>query len=206
MEKAILVQAKRRNSQTTILESTMTTTLPEVVPGVFNSRKEAEAAIASLRELGLSEQDIGVIVPDPGRYQLMDHSVHEAFSGLKTGVAVGAPLGSLAGVALMALALPGVGVIGLGGLLVGVIGGAVWGGVVGGLNGVIARVRWNAGEAQWCEIPLGSDDILVVARAGSRAQEAYRRMEQHGGRCFLDQGSLDAAWREIEAEDAAAKS
>lgn len=160
---------------------------PEVVPGVFSSREQAEAAIAELRQLGLRDEDLGLAVPDPGRYQLLTDTVKEAFKGMTTGIAIGAPLGSLAGLGLMSIVLPGVGLVGLGGLLVGVHGGAVWGAVLGGMGGLLAKVRWDADEDRWCEIPLGGGDILVVARAGTHASEARKIMERHGARCFLDQ-------------------
>ena len=179
-----------------------TSRTPEAIPAVFRTREDAEAAISELRGLGLRDEDIGVLVADPGRHRLVDDSARRALSGVTRGVVGGIPAGSLGGIGLTALALPDVGLIGLGGLLVGAVGGAIWGSVVGSLQGLIARVRWNAGEDAWCEVPVGSEEILVVARAGGRGQQALRVMEQHGARCFLDQASLEEAWREIEAREA----
>lgn len=159
---------------------------PEVVPAVFGSREAAEAAIADLRRLGLSEDDIGIAVPDPGRYRLIDDTTHDAAMGVTSGIAIGVPLGSLAGLALSGIVFPGVGVVGVGGLLIGLYGGVLWGAILGGLGGLAAKVRLNADGDQWCEVALGGGDILVAARAGVDAPEAHRIMERHGARCFVD--------------------
>lgn len=159
----------------------------EVVPGVFGTRAQAEAAIAELRALGLRDEEIGVAVPEPGRYQLMDDATERAFREVPKAFAAGASLGSLAGVGLMALVVPGAGVLGVGGLLVGLYGGALWGGFAAAFGRLVAKVRWNDAEDRWCEIPLAGGDILVAARAGDRVDEVRRVMERHGARCFLDQ-------------------
>ncbi len=45
-------------------------TSQQVVPAVFANREAAEAAIAELRRLGFTDEDIGLAVPEPGRYAL----------------------------------------------------------------------------------------------------------------------------------------
>lgn len=158
----------------------------ETVPGIFATREQAEAAIADLRGLGLTDENIGVAVPDPGRYELIDDSTREALKGLTSGIAIGAPAGALAGIALTSLVLPAAGVVAAGGLFLGVYGGTLWGAFVGAVGGLAAKVRWNDAEDRWCEIPLGGGDILVVARATGRADEARTIMERHGAKCFMD--------------------
>jgi hypothetical protein len=162
-----------------------------VVPGVFPTREQAEAAVAELRHLGLTDADLGVAVADSGRYRLMGDDAGRALSAVKTGVAVGIPVGSLAGLALVGLGFPGLGVLGLGGLLIGLEGGAIWGAILGGYGGLAVKLRTDSEQDKWCEVPLGGGDILIAARidkqTGLGTDEVRELMEQHGARCFLDQ-------------------
>jgi hypothetical protein len=174
--------------------------MARAVPGVFPNREQAEAAIAELRSLRLEDEDIGIVVPDPGRYQMLDEAEHDALKGVKQGIAFGVPLGTLAGIGLTALALPGLGPIGLGGLLIGVPGGVLWGTMLGGLGGLIARVRWNDDEDRWCEIPLGGAEVLVVARTDDHHfDQVLKTMSARGARCLLDPELLEQARREADA-------
>jgi hypothetical protein len=167
---------------------TTTTTTPRLVPGVFGDRSSAEAAIEELRNLGLTDDDLGVAVPEPGRYVIEQHAEEEAVKGLAEGAAFGAPIGAIAGLGLMAVALGAAGLtVGLGGLLVGVGGGAGWGSILGGAAGFSARVRLDDLEDRYCEIPLGGEDVLVVARAGDRIAKVREIMQAHGAKCFLDE-------------------
>jgi len=159
---------------------------PDVVPAVFADREQAEAAIAELTEAGLGD-DIGVAVPDPGRYLVVDDREKAELAGITRGIAAGAPLGTLAGIAISAVTVAGGGVLGVGGLLLGAVGGAAWGTFFGAFAGFTAKVRLDDYEDRWCEIPLGHEDLLVAARVGKdRARRAREIMEKHGARCFMD--------------------
>lgn len=115
---------------------------------------------------------------------------------------MGAPLGSVGGMALIGLSLGEVVALGVGGLLVAGAGGLVWGGVIGGLLGVITRVRRRPEEDRWCEVELGGDDVLVVVRVRDWAQEPRIAavLEQAGARAVLDQLALDKDWHDLELE------
>lgn len=162
-----------------------------VVPAVFGSRGQAEAAIQELRRLGLTDQEIGVAVPDPVHHRLAEQIVghedivgEEEIKGAAAGFILGAPVGALAGIALSALVVGGLAPLGLGGILAGAYAGAVWGVVLGAEAGLTAKVRTEEEVAHWSEIPLSHTDILVVVRAGRLAREAHDIALRHGGRCF----------------------
>jgi hypothetical protein len=174
--------------------------MTQVIPGIFGNREQSEAAIGALHQMGLTDQDIGVVVPEPGHYMLLDEDAREESEGLSTGVSTGALVGSLAGIGLMAVALP-IGAVGLSGVLVGgaVLSGATWGSMLGGYAGLLARVHWNDDEDRWCDIPVGSTDILVVARVDAdRAEPVLEVMHGCGALYILDPARLDEARREVE--------
>jgi hypothetical protein len=82
------------------------------------------------------------------------------------------------------------------------MGGLLWGFVIGGLLGVITRVRRRPEEDCWCEVPIDSSDVLVVARIQnwSHEPEIAALMTAAGARCVVDHLDLDRTWRELERE------
>ncbi len=167
------------------------------IAAAFSDRRQAEAAVADLRKLGLTDERIGVAVLEPGRYDLEDTTGDEMLEGVERGIAVGAPIGSLAGLGLISFAVPGAGVLGLGGMLVlGLIGGGLWGTFLGAFGGLTAKVRMDDTRDRWCEIPMGEKDVLVVVEPGDQpgnpAHQVREVLEQHGARCFLEPEEIGA--------------
>lgn len=157
------------------------------VPAVFSSKADAEAALTELQRMGFSNDDLGVMVPDPTHFRLMDESGKETWHGLSTGMVAGIPIGALAGMAMTALIIPGLGILGVGGaLLVGGVGGAMWGAYLGSVSGVAAEIMHVEDIERRYEIPLQRDEILVVVVANERAPEVCDVVQQHGARCFWD--------------------
>jgi hypothetical protein len=142
-----------------------------------------------LRRAGFGDDDIGIAVPEPGRYIVDDDRERELLTGVTEGIAEGAPVGAIAGMLLMTLAVPDAGAaIGVAGaLFVGGIGGAIWGSFLGAMSGFTAKVKLDDYGDRECEIPLAGADVLVVVNAGDRASEARDLMQQQGAKCFLDE-------------------
>jgi hypothetical protein len=154
-----------------------------LVPAAFARRDQAEAAIDELRDLGLTDEELGVAVPEAVlRETLEDIAGTGEMKGTVAGFLIGAPVGSLAGIGLAALVVGGLPALGVGGILAAAHVGAVWGMIYGGYAGLLARVHQE--EEQWTEIPLSHEDILLVVRAGERAQQVHDIVVKHGGRCF----------------------
>jgi hypothetical protein len=159
-----------------------------LVPALFADRKQAEAAIADLRAAGVPNEAIGIVVPDPGTYEVHDPSAREAAAGLVRGVAVGTTVGTLAGIALSAVVFPGVGPLGVGGLfLIGVHAGSLLGAVLGGYGGLVVTVRPHEDHDRFHEIPVGSGEVLVVVDAADRASQVRELLEAAGAECFMDE-------------------
>jgi hypothetical protein len=163
------------------------TALEGVVPAVFDDREQAEAAIEELREIGFSDDELGVMVPDPEHYHLMDNSLKEVMKGLGTGGAVGAPLGALAGLGVAGLLIPGLGVVGVGGaLLWGGLGGAIWGTYLGAQIGMAVEIIHISDIERRYEIPLKQNQILIVVVAANQSEKVCQIMESHGAHCFWE--------------------
>jgi hypothetical protein len=173
-----------------------------IVPAVFANRGDAEVAIAALRRYGVAERDIGVAVPQPGRHQHREPSDSEVVAAAGQGGATGAMVGSIGGVGLLALTAGETLAFGAGGLLAAGMGGLLWGFVIGGLLGVITRVRRCPEEDRWCEVPIDSSDVLVAARVQdwSHEPEIAALMTAAGARCVVDRLDLDRTWSELEVE------
>ena len=161
------------------MNSTMN--VPPVVAGVFETKADAEAAIADLRKIGLLDESIGLVVPDPEQHMPVEKRAREELKGTMAGALIGVPIGGLAGLAAVMLFIPGAGAI----ALAGAVGGALWGAYIEGVAGFTARVRNDPDEDLWYEIPIRSGQILVIAHAKERAHEAHDATHRHNVRCFV---------------------
>lgn len=166
-------------------------TEPTIIPGVFRDRESAQRAVEALREHGFGQAAIGLALAEPGRYFIADHVDRDAVEGISKGVAYGAPLGVIAGLAVTGAVAATGSPIGLAGILVGIPGGAIFGAFAGVMGGLAAKVKLDDHADRWCEIPLQGDDILLVVRAGDRSAKVRAIMEGYGARCFLDEAVKD---------------
>lgn len=170
-----------------------------LVPAAFANRANAEAAIEALQHAGIAAADIGVAVPVRETNRIREDSERAALEGAGRGVAVGAPLGVLGGLTLAAVTI---GTLGVGGLFLAGAGGLVWGGTVGGLLGVVTRVRRRPNVDRWCELELDERSVLVAVRVRDWSQEPEiaALLTKSGAVAVLDRTDLDHTWRELEIE------
>lgn len=158
-----------------------------VVPAVFTNHEQAEAAITDLRTLGFDDDSLGLLIPDPTHYHLIDDGWKETVQGVTRGVLIGAPIGSLAGIGLLTLAVPGLGAIGLGGaLVVGASSGALWGLILGAEMGLAGQIRHITDIERQYDIALQPTDILVVVVAHERAATVCEILQRHGAHCLQE--------------------
>jgi hypothetical protein len=158
--------------------------LEDVVPAVFSSEDEATAAIDELRALGYTDNDFGIMLPDPTHYHLLDKPMADTLKGIGTGGIIGAPIGVLAGMSIMTLLVPPLGFIGVGGaLLYGGLQGALWGAYVGAQVGMAAHIQHLGDVERRFEIPLKPNEIMVVVVAGNDAARICEIMNAHNARC-----------------------
>lgn len=159
---------------------------PDLLPGVFPSQEQAEAAVKELQEAGYADKDIGIAMVEHGHYRQLDEEAHDVLRGLSLGAIAGVPAGALSGIALLAFGIPGFGTLTLGSLILGATKGIQWGLVVGGWTGLMTKMRWDFDEERWVDIPLHSGHVLVVVRPGHHWDKVHHIMEQNGAIWFLD--------------------
>ncbi len=149
---------------------------------VFGDRAPAEAAVEELRQLGLADEHLGVAVHHSDSYMFETDADAEVTHDIEQGIAVGAPIGAVAGMTIMALAVPGVGILGVGGILAaGGITGAFAGSVVGATVALSVDGRLLDEEWDWEQTPLRPGQVLVVVADHGHPDEVPDVLERHGG-------------------------
>lgn len=162
----------------------MTSTL---VSAVFDTHAEAERAVADLRGAGVPDSAISIIAAHDGKNTATDGSGAETqeFVGK---VAAGAGIGTLLGIA--ALAIPGVGPLVAAGAIASAaipaaaITGAALGGAVGGLEKVMTDHGVSRVDASYYEGRINDGGVFVsvdTAAANVSPATASDMLHQAGG-------------------------
>ena len=132
---------------------------------VFDSRNEAERALAELRSAGIPEKAISII----GRGETGDDDDGFNKSGALKGALGGAGVGTLLGIA--ALAIPGVGPLAAAGAIAATAIpeaaaiGAVAGAATGGLAGLLTKHGVDEEDARYYEARLNDGGIFLAVHA-----------------------------------------
>jgi len=151
-----------------------TTEQRSTVVGVFNSRAEAERAVADLKRAGFKEDEISLV----GKNDRGEGN--KAGAGATTGAAIGAGAAALTSLGITFAIIPAIGpVLALGPLaaaLLSAAGGAAAGGIIGALIGLGIPEH----EAKYYEGELQAGRYLVTVKAGSRYDEAWAILRRMG--------------------------
>ena len=162
----------------------------KTVVGLFDSRQQAEEAVSELRAKNFNHEEISLIAKDErsGGGAGKDRSGHDFETGdigidsdVSSGTTWGGALGGATGLALSAgaLAIPGIGPIVAMGPLAATLGGALTGGLAGGL--IDLGIPENEGRDIENEIRGGST-LAVVETDQSRAEEAASILRSKGAK------------------------
>jgi hypothetical protein len=148
----------------------------ETVIALFHSQADAEQAIQDLKDAGFPRDAIGVVLRDPsyGHGPLPATGPvlpgETATAGALGGGILGGVVGLLAGVG--ALALPGVGPVIAGGVLVPSLTGAGVGAAAGGVLGALIGLGIPDSAARYFEEGVRQGSVLVMVDAGARREAA----------------------------------
>ena len=135
------------------------------VISLLPTRMQAENVVAELKAIGVSPDDISVILPDTRGTRDFAHEQNTkapegAVTGAGAGVAVGGTLGLLVGIG--ALAIPGLGPLIAAGPLMAALSGAAVGGAVGGIAGGLVGMGIPELEARQYEGKIRTGNILMA--------------------------------------------
>lgn len=149
---------------------------------VFADQQAAAAAVEKLRGLGLGDEHLGLAIHVREGYVFEADIEAEVVHGVERGIAIGAPIGAVAGMTVLALVVPGVGTIGVGGLLAaGALSGAAAGTFIGGFLGLNSEEHVLEEEWDWERLPLQPGAVLVVVSGHGHADQVARVLSDHGG-------------------------
>ena len=162
-----------------------------LVSAVFDSHSEAERAVAELRAAGVDDKAISVVARHDGETTTTDgagESIGEETKGFVKSVVGGAGIGTILGIA--ALAIPGVGPLAAAGAIAAtaVPGAAATGALIGAATGGLARMLTDHGvgeeDASYYEERIGTGGVFVSVdgeEAGIGAQMAGDILYRNGG-------------------------
>jgi len=193
MENSTIFQESSQNSSSTIVNSymeantsgqqipqanNMTSTSPQAsqtIIGVFESRPSAEKAVTTLRQQGFTNEEINIISK---KQQGQDTNYDDSIAD---GTITGSTIGGLGGLLLGAgaLAIPGIGPILAVGPIAAAFGGAIAGGITGGL------IDWGipAADSEHYEAEVVQGSILAIIRTdAAKINSVAQILRQNGAK------------------------
>lgn len=149
------------------------------IAGIFDSKKEADAAVTKLLDTGFNKENLSLIVSDNARHTLFPAPTDDESKRTIEGGAAGALLGGALGALIAGLTLVGVVVVPGGGLLavgplVAALSGAGAGAAVGGLSGALISAGFAVDEAKRYEEEIRHGKAVIVVHTTDEMVPAAR--------------------------------
>ena len=138
--------------------------MANLITGLFETQAAAEEAVAHLKEIGYTQNEISVIMQDrDAAHDFAIETGSHTMEGVGTGAAIGGTIGAvLAGLlAVGAIAIPGVGLLAAGPLAA-MLAGAGAGGLAGSLLGWLVSAGIPEDVAPYYERGLSAGGVVVV--------------------------------------------
>ena len=164
-----------------------TTERQSTVVGVFEDRRQADAAISELRKAGFREDQIGVAsrqTEGEGKGEAASTTTGEQGTKWETGAIAGAltgvGLGGLVGLGILAGVIPVIGPVIAGGTLAVILANAAGGAAIGGLLGALTGAGIPEEEARYYQGEFEAGRTLVTVTADGRYDEAVAILRRHG--------------------------
>jgi uncharacterized membrane protein len=173
---------KRRLIKNNFLAQFKEDIMSKTITAVFEARVQAENALRKLEQLGLTRDDVTLLVSEDARKR---HFTIEKGSKAEEGAVAGASIGGLAGALFMAMtttgamAIPGLNII-ASGALIGGLAGLGAGAATGGLVGTLVGLGVPEHEAKLYEDSINKGAILlaVEVRDDMRAKKVKEALKE----------------------------
>jgi hypothetical protein len=153
-------------------------TMVDTVVGVFETPASAQRAVSELRQAGFTDKQIGVVAhnKDGGMTKAVDNDT-KATEGAVTGLAAGAGVGALWGLAILSGLLPGIGPAIAGGTMGVLLSSAAAGAAAAGIGGALLGMGIPDEDAKYYETEFKSGRTIVTVKAGANAARAESIIE-----------------------------
>lgn len=163
-------------------ESLAAHTAHDHVVAVFDAHGDVEAAVGELRRRGFGSEHLGLAVHEGDRYVFERDVEEELGRDTLRGVATGIPVGALAGMLVAALALPGIGTLGVGGVLALAWGSGFGGAMIGGYLGAARDSTAFDEHEHLGDVALQPGQVLVAVCSHGEPEEVADVLRRHSGR------------------------
>lgn len=159
-----------------------------LVSAVFDSHSEAERAVSKLRSAGLDDSAVSIIAQHDGENTTTDGAGEDATTDVVGKTALGAGVGTLLGIA--ALAIPGVGPFVAAGAIASVaipgaaVTGAAVGAAAGGITGLLTDHGVSKEDASYYEGRINEGGVFVsvdTSNAALTSDQASDILHRNGG-------------------------
>jgi uncharacterized membrane protein len=145
----------------------MNTTTENMILALFDTRADAESAIAELQANGYAAQDLSIIMKEDEHTRLTTPTTgaqvaDSASSGLATGLLIGIGAITFPGIGALLIAGPLATALGLTGAAASTVAGALTGAVAGGLLGALVGLGLPDEDARHYEERIKSGAILLA--------------------------------------------
>ena len=155
------------------------------IAGVFDSKKEADAAVAKLLDTGFKKENLSLIVSDNARHTIFASPTDDESTRTEKGGAAGAVIGGALGALIAGLTLvgvvmvPGSGIL-IAGPLFSTLSGAGAGALVGGLSGALISAGFAVDEAKRYEEEIRHGKAVIVVHTTNEMAAAARAALRSG--------------------------
>lgn len=149
------------------------------IAGVFDSKKEADAAVSTLLDTGFSKEHMSLIVSDNAHHAIFsapsDDESKRTIEGGAAGALIGGAIGALvAGLTLVGtIALPGSGLLAVGPIMAAFTGAGA-GAIAGGLSGALISAGFAVDEAKHYEEAIRHGKAVIIVHATDEMVPAAR--------------------------------
>ena len=152
------------------------------VAAAMPDRAAAAAAVEQLRDVGLGSEHMGIALK-AGDDIVFEHDEEAEFMhDLGTGIASGAAVGVTAGMLLFGIAVPGIGTLGVGGLIALGVASGIDGGLIGAYTTSITASEKLESHGDLRHAQLEEGEVLLVACGHHHRDAVERAMTANGGR------------------------